>query len=469
MTTQDPTTAAAPQHPTTVLPGEHWGRLRTSLTGRLVLPDDPDWDAARSPWQVLVDQQPAAVVIAADQRDVIATVKVARTLGLHVAPQSTGHAAGTIGTLADTILLKTSGLRDVEIDRATGRARVGAGATWAEVAAAGADHGLAAVAGMSGTVGVVGFVLGGGLGWFARSHGLAANSVVGLEAVDAAGRVVSVHAGRHADLFWAARGGIAPVVVTSVEVQLYPIDEVWAGGLLWPIERAAEVAHAWREWIATVPDTVTSLLRVLRYPPIPDIPDALRGRAFVAVEAAIQADALAVERVLEPLRSLAPELDSVRPMPPAQLATVHGDPEQPSPAYGDSTLLTEITPASIDAFLEAVLDPSAAALVSVELRQLGGMLTPGRADGGAVSAIDGAGLVFAVGIVPVPAAKEAVRAAAAAVAERLRPYATTTRVKNFTEVPAPAHELFGAATERLRIVAVSWDPERIIRVGHPLD
>jgi FAD/FMN-containing dehydrogenase len=455
--------------PQTVLPGEHLERLRAQLTGRLVLPRDPDWDDARQAWQLLSDQHPAAVVLAADEKDVIATVVTARKLGLSVAPQGTGHAGTTIASWRDTILLRTSALRDIEIDPETERVRVGAGAVWPDVVAAAAQHGLAAVTGMATSVGVAGFSLGGGLGWLARSHGLGANSIRSLDVVDAHGRALHVDAARHADLFWAARGGIAPVVVTAIELQLYPIEKLWAGGLMWPLERAAEVVHAWGEWIGTVPETVTSLVRVLRYPPIPDIPEFLRGRSFVAVEAAVQADADAAGRLLAPLRSLAPEMDSMRPMSPAELGSVHGDPPQPSPAVGSSVLLSEISAASLDALLGAALDPSATSLVSIELRHLGGMLSPGRADGGAVSSLDGAGLVFAVGMVPFPEARDAVTAAAAAVARRLASFASPRRVKNFTETPVAAEELYGDATERLRAVAAAWDPERIIRLGHPLD
>ncbi|WP_460776538.1 FAD-binding oxidoreductase [Microbacterium sp. GXF7504] len=452
-----------------VLPGEHLERLRADLHGTLVLPGDADWDAARQAWQLLADQHPTAVVLAADEHDVIATITAARKLGLSVAPQGTGHAGNTIASLEDTILLRTGAMDTVEIDPVGRTARVGAGATWGAVANAAAEHGLAAVTGLAGTVGVVGFSLGGGLGWLARSHGLGANSILAFDAVDAHGRAVHVDADQHADLFWAARGGIAPVVVTAIELRLYPLPEIWAGSLMWPLERAADVVHAWRDWIQDLPETVTSLARVLRYPPIPELPDFLRGRAFVAVEAALQADPDTVAALLQPLRNLAPEIDTVHPMSPAELATVHGDPPQPSGAEGASVLLEELDVDTVDAFLDAALAPVAAPLVSIEVRHLGGMLTPGRAEGGAVSSVDGEGLVYAIGIVPFPEALEPVRTATAAVADRLDPYATGRRVKNFCETPVPARELFGAATDRIRAVAASWDPEGVIRLGHPLD
>jgi len=456
-------------HSPSVLPGEHLQALRARLRGDVLLPGDAGWDAARQAWQVLVDQHPAAVVVAADADDVAATVRAARQLGLCVVPQSTGHAAGTVETPADSILLRTTRMDDIEIDPGTGRARVGAGASLGAVAAAAAEHGLAVMAGMSPTVGVVGFTLGGGLGWLSRSHGLAANSVIAVEAVDADGRAVRAHADHHADLFWAARGGVAPVVVTALELQLHPLAELHAGSLLWPIEHAADVAHAWRDWVATMPDTVTSLARVLRYPPIPEIPDFLRGRAFVAVEAALQADADESAELLRPLRELRPEFDTVRAMSPVELGTVHGDPLQPAPAHGAAVVLSEISTAAIDALVTAALDESAASLVSIELRHLGGELAHGRGTGGAVASVDGAGLVFAVGIVTTPESLPVVRDAASAVLRALQPFASRTLVKNFAETPAPAEELYGGATERVRQVAADWDPERIIRTGHPLD
>lgn len=446
-----------------VLPGEHLHALRSRLRGDLFLPGDPAWDDARRAWQLTVDQHPTAVAVAADTADVVAVVTAARKLGLHVAPQSTGHAAGTIASLDDTILLRTSRLDTVEIDPVAGLARIGAGAVWGDVAAAAASHGLAAVAGMSATVGVVGFLLGGGLGWLARSHGLGSDSIRSIEAVDALGRVVQIDPERHADPFQAVRRGVAPVVVTAVELQLHPIARIWAGALMWPIDRTREVAHAWREWADTVPDTVTSLVRVLRFPPLPEVPEPLRGRSFVAVEVAIQTDAVAAE-LLGPLRELRPAVDSVRPMSPAELASVHGDPPQPSPAYGESVLLTEVSAPAVEAFADAALDPASEALLSIELRHLGGALASTASTG-----IPGAGLVYAVGIVPVPEAAGAVQAGARVVSERLRPHASTRAVKNFTERPCSPDALYGADADRLRAVVGSWDPERVIRTGHPLD
>ena len=151
--------------------------LAADLDGTLARPDDPTWDGARTAWNLAVDQRPTAVVIAETVRDVVSVVHTAREHGLRVAPQSTGHNAGPLGDLAGTILLKTSAMRDVQIDPVARVARAEGGAMWMDVTPAAAEHGLAALAGSAPDVGVSGYTLGGGMSWLARSHGLAANSV----------------------------------------------------------------------------------------------------------------------------------------------------------------------------------------------------------------------------------------------------------------------------------------------------
>jgi len=210
-------------------------RLRAGVRGRVLLPGDAGWDDARRAWQLLVDQQPAAVVEAATVDDVIAAVRAARSAGLRVAPQATGHGAGALPDLADAILLRTGALTEVRIDTETAVARVGAGARWSQVVEAADREGYAVVAGFAPSVGAVGFSLGGGLGWFARSHGLAAEHIVAVEGVDAYGRVVRADAARNPELLWAARGGALPLIVTAIEVRLHRVGALHAGSLMWPI------------------------------------------------------------------------------------------------------------------------------------------------------------------------------------------------------------------------------------------
>ena len=246
------------------------GALSEQLMGTVTVPGDAGWDSARQAWNLAVDQRPAAVAEPETVADVVAIVNFARERGLRVAAQGTGHAASALAeaSLHDTILVKTHRMRVVEIDPDSRRAQAQAGALWSDVVGPASEHGLAALAGSSHDVGVVGYCLGGGLSWLGRKHGLAANSVTAVQIVTADGRVVVADAHHDADLFWAVRGGGGSFgIVTAIELALYPVEELYAGMLAFPVERAAEVLRAWREWVRTVPDEATSVGRVMHFPP----------------------------------------------------------------------------------------------------------------------------------------------------------------------------------------------------------
>jgi len=443
-------------------------QLATDLDGTLTRPGDPAWDTARQAWNLAVDQRPAAVVLAGSVRDVQATVLTAAALGLRVAPQSTGHNAPPLGDLGDTILLKTSALRAVHIDPQARVARAEAGAMWMDVSPLAAKHGLAALAGSAPDVGVAGYTLGGGLSWLGRAHGLAANSVVALEVVTAEGRLRRVDAANDPDLFWALRGGGGSfAVVTALEFSLLPISQVYAGVLFFPIERAEEVLDAWREWVTTVPETVTSIGRLLKFPPLPDLPPFLSGQSYVVIEAVCLLEASAAGDLLAPLRALGPAIDTFRPTPVEELSQLHMDPPTPVPGHGDGLMLAELTPAAVTAVARFAAPD--VPLLSLELRHLGGALTPGRVAAGAVDGIHGAFAMFAVGITPTPEAHAAVRAAVVAVQHALAPWASGGTYLNFAESRKAGESLFGATTyRRLQQVKAAYDPADVVRANHPV-
>ena len=443
-------------------------QLATDLDGTLTRPGDPAWDTARQAWNLAVDQRPAAVVLAGSVRDVQATVLAATALGLRVAPQSTGHNAPPLGHLGDTILLKTSGLRAVQIDPEARVARAEAGAMWMDVTPLAAKHGLAALAGSAPDVGVAGYTLGGGLSWLGRAHGLAANSVVALEVVTADGRLRRVDAAHDPDLFWALRGGGGSfAVVTALEFRLLPISEVYAGVLFFPIERAEEVLQAWREWVTTVPQSITSIGRLLKFPPLPELPPFLSGQSYVVVEATCLLDAAAADAVLAPLRALGPAIDTFRPTPVEELSQLHMDPPGPVPGHGDGLMLAELTPAAVTAFARFAAPD--VPLLSVELRHLGGALTPGQVSAGAVDGINGGFAMFAVGITPTPDSYAAVHGAVVAAQHALAPWASGGMYLNFAESRKSGDALFGGGTyRRLQQVKAAYDPADVIRANHPV-
>lgn len=444
--------------------------LRDRVAGQVVLPGDDSWDEARQAWNLAADQRPAAVVFPESAEDVVAVVELARELGLRVAAQGTGHAALPLGPLEGTILVKTSRMRAVEVDPSASRARVEAGVPWQEVADAAAEQGLAGLAGSSPDVGVVGYSLGGGMGWLARRHGLAANSVLAVELVTADGRLVRADRDHHPDLFWALRGGGGSFgIVTALEFALYPVRELYAGVMFWPLERAAEILHAWREWVETVPEEVTSVGRLMQFPPIPDIPEPLRGRSFVLVEAAYLGSEEDGAELLRPLRELGPELDTMAMIPASALSSVHMDPAEPVPGVGDGTMLAELPAEALDALVQAAGPESGSPLVSVELRHLGGALAEPSREHGAVGTLDGAFAMFAVGMALTPEMTAAVHAHVRRVRTALARWEADRTYFNFTERSVDGGDLYPAETHRrLREVKALYDADELFEAVHPI-
>jgi hypothetical protein len=443
--------------------------LRARVAGRIVSETDEGWDTARQAWNLAAAQRPPVVAFPETTHDVVELVAFARGHGLRVAPQGTGHGAVPLGAIEDALLLKPSRMRDVEIDASRRRARVGAGATWGEVQRAAAAHGLAGLAGTSPEVGVVGYTLGGGLGWLARRHGLACNSVLAADLVTADGRLLHVDREHEPDLFWALRGGGGSFgIVTALEFALYPVRSLYAGVLSWPQERAAEILHAWQAWTAGVPDSVTSVGRLLNLPPVPEIPEGLRGRSFVVVEAAcLVAEDDGIE-LLRPLRELGPEIDTFAMMSPTELGALHMDPADPTPAYVDGWLLGDLPPAAVDVLVDAAGPGSGSPLLSVELRHLGGALAEPAPEHGALASLEAGFATATIGLVR-NENEAALERHAAIVRFALAPWEAERNYPNFAERSFEVSDLFSPATcERLVRVKAQYDPGDLIRSTHPI-
>jgi FAD/FMN-containing dehydrogenase len=443
--------------------------LSDRLAGSILLPGDEGWDEHRGAFNVLVDQRPAAIALPVDADDVSLVIRFAREHGLRIAPQTTGHNAAPLGDLENTIIVRTSEMNAVEIDPQTRTARVGAGARWGEVVEQASKHGLAALHGSSPTVGVAGYTLGGGIGWYARKHGLASNSVSAIEIVIADGRRLRVDARKEADLFWALRGGGGNFgVVTALEFELYPVAQVYAGALFFPWERSAEVLKAWREWTQTVPDEVTSVGRILQVPDMDGPPPELRGRSFVVVEAACLGTEDEGRAATAALRDLGPELDTFAMSPPAALARLHMDPEEPVPAVSGHMLVGELPESAIDHLVKVAGPDSDSALISVELRHTGGALARRGSGAGALASLPGEYAMFAVGAAGDEDAVQALDSQIGLVKAVLSEW-TEGSYLNFVEEPCDAATVFPpTAYGRLRAIKAAYDPGCTFRANHPI-
>jgi FAD binding domain len=436
---------------------------------RVVAPGSPGWDEARGAFNLLVDQRPVAIVRAADEHDVAATVRYAAEHGLRVSGQSTGHNAGPLGALDDTILVNVAGLDEIAIDADALRVRVGAGVRWEQVVPELSELGLAALHGSSPDVGIAGYSLGGGMGWLARKHGLQTNSVTAFELVTADGHLVRTDATHEPELFWALRGGGGNYgVVTAIEFAVYRYPEVYAGTYFFPFERAREVLHAWRDLLPTLPEELMTWAAILHFPPDPALPEALRGESFTLVYAVYTGEEDEGRRLTQPVRDLGPAMDTFAMVPPAELGDLAMDPREPLPFLSAHDLLGDVPPEGIDALVDVVGPGSDAAITLVQLRHLGGALARESADAGARATLPGEICLFSLGVAPDEGAAEAVRATLSSIAGATATYRTGF-YPNFVEEPADASAFFDAETwGRLRETKALYDPDDLFKANHAI-
>lgn len=443
--------------------------LRGLCSGGVHLPGDPGYDTARVPWNVAVDQRPAAVAVPHSAEEVAAVVRAAAAAGLRVAPQSTGHNAGPLaqGPLDDVVLVRLSEMTGVTIDPRRRQARVIGGTLWQDVVTAAAEHGLAAMHGSSPDVAVAGYTLGGGLSWYARQHGLATHQLTAVELVTANAELVRADDDHHPDLFWAVRGGGGNLgVVTAMEFRLLPQADVYAGMLLWDRERAPEVVRAWAAWTREVPESVTTAIRVMSFPPLPDLPPFLSGRQLVVVDGAVLESDERAGELLAPLRALAPEVDTFARMPAAGLVDIHMDPPGPTPAVSHHAMIEAVPEEAVAALLAEVGPGTSTSLLFAELRHLGGALA--RPDtGGALSHLRADYGLFCVAIAATPEMAAQGLADARAVTTAMSPWSTGANFLSFTEEQVDTSTGYDpAAWIRLQGIRARMDPTRVFTANH---
>jgi hypothetical protein len=441
------------------------------IQGRVATPDDSDWDEVRAAKNLAADQRPAAVALVEGAEDVVRVVRFAAENGLKVSAQTTGHAAGSLAPLADTILIKTERMRGVEVDPEAQTARVEAGVLGSELGAAAGEHGLCFLPGSSPTVGVTGYTLGGGLGWLGRRHGFACNRVAALDVVTADGERRRVSANEEPDLFWALRGGGGGyAVVCGLDLELLTVAEVYAGMLVFPAQLGADAIRAYRDWAARAPDTVTSTVRFLRPPPLPTVPEPIRGKELLAITATCIGSEADGERAVAPLRELGePIIDTFAQIPTSQLSRINMDPEDPVPSFGHHAVVAELPDEAINALVEAAGVGSGTPLLLAELRQLGGAFARAPDGAGALEKLDGEFVMVGIGVPVPPNDPDAIKTGLDRLYDALEPWAGDGGYLNFAERPADLEAILPAETcSRLSEVKRRWDPEDVIVSNHAL-
>jgi FAD binding domain/Berberine and berberine like len=421
--------------------------LRRGFDGAVHLPGDPGYNDARRPLNPSLDPRPAIVAAATSSADIQVAVLAARESDLPVAVQATGHGLHT--SYAGGLMIDTSPMSSVVVDPDRRLARVGPGATWGRVIAAAAPFGLAPLSGSAPSVGVTGFTLGGGVGWLSRRHGFAADSVVRAEVVTAAGRQISASADRHADLFWALRGGGGGFgVVTELEFRLHPVTQVYAGTTYFAPDRATEALTVYRDWAAEAPDEISTAMLLARVPDADAIPAALRGRRALALRMMHAGDPADAERLIEPLRAAAGPawVEGFRAAPYGAVA-MGGT----APRHLD--LLERLSDETIDFLVEATSDEGLG-ISTIEIRHWGGAMAKPEADAGPVGH---RGVPFSV----------IADSTDPALVETLRAHATGGAFLNFlSDTTRTASAYAPADYRRLSEVRAAYDPDDVLRLNH---
>ncbi|NGN66562.1 FAD-binding oxidoreductase [Streptomyces sp. A7024] len=433
-------------------------------------PADEGYDAERTGFQLHGPHRPDLIVTAESPDHVRAAVAHARAHGLPVAVQATGHGVGV--TADGGVLISTRRMTDVRIDPQARSAYIAAGATWGQVIEAAAPHGLAPLSGSAPSVGAIGYTLGGGLGALSRQYGYAADHVTALDVVTADGEPRHVTAESDPDLFWALRGGRDNFgIVTGMEIGLFPHPEIYGGTLAFAAEHVDAVLAGYLEWTRTLPDELMSAVSMMVHPDVPFVEEEFRGRYVLQVKLAYTGPADEGERLVAPLRALAPTLaDDLRVLPFTDSHTVFKDPPFPHGYVGDGLLIDAALDVTTLQTVAKQAGPEAPTMTVLQLRHLGGAQARTPAVPNAVAGRD-AGYLLSV-VLPVDGVPaETVTEVLGGIRRTMAPL-TTGRALNFVFGGLSGAELSEAYApadlERLRSLKGSYDPENTFRLGQPL-
>ena len=302
----------------TSIPAQDLDALRANLRGKLCLPGEAGYDAARTIWNAMIDRRPAAIVRAAGASDVIHAVNFAREHKLLLSVRGGGHNIAGNAVCEGGLMLDLTPMKSVRIDPVHKTARVEPGVTLGEYDREAQTFGLATPLGINSTTGVAGFTLGGGFGWTSRKLGMTVDNLIAADVVTADGKLLRASAEENPELFWAIRGGGGNFgVVTSFKYKLHQVGpQVIAGLVVHPFAQAKELIQEYRKFVASAPDDVTAWIVLRKAPPLPFLPAEWHGKEILVLAVCALGDLEAAEKAVAPLRAIGkPIADVIGPAP----------------------------------------------------------------------------------------------------------------------------------------------------------
>ncbi len=431
----------------------------TRLNCPVFAPGDPGYAAEVATFHTNTVHTPDLAVGVERTDDVVDALRFAREQGYRVSVQSGGHATGAA---TSGLMVTTHRMNAVTIDAEAHVATIGGGARWMDVLKAAEAHDLLPIIGSSSHVGVAGYLLGGGLGPLARTHGFSVDHVLGFTLVTASGDVIEVDDAHHADLFWALRGGkAAPGIVTEIRLRLFPLPTIHAGALFFEEEQIETVFRGWLDWTKGADPMVTTSVAILTFPDLDISPPPFRGKRVLMLRFAYPGDAGRGAKLAAPLRALAPiYIDGVGDITPTQMDLIHNDPPDPLPGWGVGGQFATVDQDVASRFLERFGAGTTNPFAMAELRHGGGAVATDVAGGSAVTGRQATYTMFLISMFP-PLFAEIAPAVATETLNALQPWLLPETNVNFIGENTGSQPWSPAVQARLDEVRAHYDPEGI--------
>jgi FAD/FMN-containing dehydrogenase len=442
--------------------------LAAAMRGNLVQRGDPGYDEARTIYNAMIDKHPALIAQCETVADVIAAVNFARDNNVIVAIRGGGHNGPGLGTVDDGLVIDLSPMNGVRVDPTARTARVEGGAQLGQLHHATEAFGLATPSGIISTTGVGGITLGGGIGHLTRQMGLAIDNLLEADVVLADGSLVTASETENPDLFWALRGGGGNFgVVTSFLFQLHPLPNLYAGPMLWPLERSAEVLRWYREFITTAPDDLNGFFAFLTVPAVAPFPEELWNQKMCGVVWAYTGDT--PEEVFAPIRSQfgPPALDWVGPIPhPALQSMFDGLYPTGDQWYWKADFVKEIPDEAVDIHVQFA-EQLPTGKSTMHLYPIDGVASRVAKDATAWNYRDAKWGMVMVGVSPDPADNEHMIEWTRSYWSALHPYSAGGAYVNMMmeEGEDRVRASYGEHYDRLAAIKGKYDPNNLFRVN----